>query len=64
MNRWALRMRGAQHKRPGATARRERQQAALERLWESKKVQTDRVQHEIATLKRRLRITGDGNEEV
>ena len=57
------RMPRAQHKRPGATARRERQQAALERLWESKGVQTDRVQYEIATLKRRLRITG-GNDEV
>jgi len=44
----------AQHKRPGATARRERQQTALERLWVSKNVQTSRAQEEIATLKRRL----------
>jgi hypothetical protein len=70
MNRWALRMRRAQHKRPGTTARRERQERAVDGLLErarlANRVLTDREMYETAILRQRLgnRITTESSLEI
>lgn len=50
------REKGAQHKRPGRTARRVRQEEALERLQDTETMPSERVEREIASLKAKLHL--------